>query len=262
MNDQVDDATPEEVVEAPQLGADTNESEPESSPAPVEVQEENKPNVFQERIDKVTAQKYEQQRRADALEAKLREIEASKPAVTPDMPAPPQMPEDVYDSESMQKYHADMVAYTQQAAQIAGEGAYEKRQRLEQERQQQTAMQQVVSTYAQNAVRDGVDMDKLRAAEQVLNESGISPQLGSYIMNDKNGGKIAEYLHDNPAIMHELLSLDPVTAGIKIATELKPKVLSTNPKVTRAPEPPPEISGGGVLDRDDFERRNPGTTFI
>ena len=86
--------------------------------------------------------------------------------------------------------------------------------------------------------------------------------LGRHIMSDPNGGKIVEYLHDNPAEMHDILSLDPMSASIKIANVIKAKALSTTPKVSNAPEPLPNISGGGTLEKDDFERKFPGTEFI
>ena len=59
-----------------------------------------------------------------------------------------------------------------------------------------------------------------------------------------------------------MLSMDPISAGNMVLTEIKPLALSTTPKVSNAPEPIPDIRGGGATDKDDFERSNPGTTFI
>ena len=168
----------------------------------------------------------------------------------------------MYDSEAVAKYNRDMAEYNRKVLAAESERIRLEQAEEEKARKINAERQQAISAYAANAVRDGVDMEKLRVAEQAINQAGISPELGAYIMNDVNGGKIVEYLYDNPALMHEVLSLDSVSAGIKIASEIKPAALSTTPKVTNAPEPPTEIRGGGVSDKDDFERNYPGTQFI
>lgn len=273
MSEEQLDATTEEVI-APSLtpaqaqepvilGEDKTEAA-ESSPASEENHEE-KHNGVQKRINDLTAKRYDEQRRADALEAELNEIKRVQ--AQPTQPAQttaeaPKMPDHVYDTEAMAKYHQDMVAYSTQVAQQAATSTFEQQQQAAKEQQIKATAQQVVSSYSQNAVRDGVDMDKLRAAEQMLNNGGISDNLGQFIMNDANGGKIVEYLGDNPAEAYELLSLDPVSAGIKIANEIKPRALSTTPRVSNAPEPTPSIKGGGTLEKDDFERNYPNTEFI
>jgi hypothetical protein len=255
--------TPAQAQEPVILGEDKTE-EAESSPAS-EDNHEQKHDATQKRINTLTAKRYEETRRADALELKLAEMEKAqaqpvKPVVS--TVGAPRMPDDMYDSEAMGQYHNDMVAYSTQVAQQTAASTFEENQKAVQEQKVQANAQQVVSAYSQNAVRDGVDMDKLRVAEQMLNQSGISDNLGQYIMGDPNGGKIVEYLGDNPAEAYELLALDPVSAGIKIANEIKPRALSTTPRVSNAPEPTREIKGGGTLEKDDFERNYPGTTFI
>ena len=73
---------------------------------------------------------------------------------------------------------------------------------------------------------------------------------------------MVEYLSDNPAEMHEILLLDPVSAGIRIANEIKPKALSQTPKVSGAPDPIPEVKGGGYVEVDDFDKKYPGAVII
>ena len=267
MNDLSQDALVDEGTEQG-LGQDQvpADSTSDSSPEAGDNQSEKR-NGVQERFNKLTAEKYEAKRRADELERQLAQERAAKALQPTTQPVEtqfnePKLPDDPYDQEAMQQYHRDMLAFNQRAAQAAAKHTFEEQQRAAIAAKQQAEMQQVVSNFANNAVRDGVDMDKLRAAEQSLNQAGISPQLGQYLMTDPRGGKIAEYLHDNPSVMYEVLSLDPVSAGIKIEQEIKPQALSTTPKVSNAPEPLPEIKGGGALDKDDFERRNPGTQFI
>jgi hypothetical protein len=225
---------------------------------------EEKSDGVQKRIDNLTAKRYQAEREAEGLRQENDRLKAeqAKPVVevnTVDAPIPPA---DMYDQEQQAQYQRELVAYTQKVAQEASQNTYAEHQKTAREAQNQTEMQQVVSTYATNAIRDGVDMDKLRAAEQTLAQAGISSELGNYLMKDANGGRIAEYLHDNPSVMYEVLGMDVVSAGIKIANEIKPRVLSTTPRVSNAPDPIPEITGSGALNRDDFERNNPGTEFI
>lgn len=272
MSDQLD-AKSEEVIEPSLVPA--KEVEPvilddpdtKSTADPSTASEDNheqKHSGVQKRINDLTAKRYEEQRRADALEIKLANMEKAQaqPIQQVATVEAPTMPDDLYDRDAMAKYHQDMTAYSVKVGQDASKTTFEQQQRAVIEQQQKTAQEQSVSAYASNAVRDGVDMDKLRAGEQLLLSAGINPSLGDYIMSDPNGGKIVEYLHDNPADAHELLSLDPVSAGIKIANEIKPRALSTTPKVSNAPEPIPEITGGGVVEKDEFDKLYPGTEFI
>ena len=236
---------------------------PESS-AGLGENQENKQDGVQKRINQLTAEKYQERREKEELQKRIADLESktSQPAAQNEDLKAPSLPEDMYDEEAMRKYHSDMIEYNQKAAQLAASSAYENRVKQEADKQSQSKQSEIVGQYAQNAIRDGVDLEKLRAAEQALNQAGISDSLGAYIMQDSNGGKIVEYLHDNPALMHEVLSLDPVSAGIKIATEVKPQALSTTPKVSNAPEPTPDLNGGGFVDKDDFERQYPDTEFI
>lgn len=223
---------------------------------------EEKPDKVQVRINKLTAQRYEAERKADAAEKRLQEMEASKPAPVVETEAAPVLPDDMYDDEAMRKYHVDTAAYNRKVAEDAGKSAYQKQQEAANQTAQQAAQQESISTYVSNAQRDGVDLDKLKSAEKVLLDSGIKPELGQYLMTDPNGAKIAEYLHDNPVEMHEILSMNPMSAAVKIASEIKAKALSTTPKVSNAPDPIEAINGGGYVEKDDFSRKYPGTEFI
>lgn len=224
---------------------------------------EQKTNGVQERINKITADKYNEQRRADDLQKQLDELKTQQPKaqVKSDLVAP-QLPEDIYDEEAMRKYYADNSVYQQEVASQAATSVYERQQQESQTRTQQEAKQAKVNSYFNNAMKDGVDPDKLRVAEQTVNQANISDDLANYIMADANGGKIVEFLHDNPAMLHEIASMDPISAGMKINAEIKPAVLSKTPKVSNAPTPPTDIRGGGVHEKDDFETNYPGVEFI
>lgn len=226
---------------------------------------EEKTNGVQLRINKITADKWTETRRADDLQRQLDEMKIAAPKapeVKPQALDAPKLPDDMYDEEAMRKYHTESATYNQQIATKAAQSTYEQQQQNTADQAAQTKHQEAMNKYTSNAVRDGVAMDKLFLAEQALKQAGINQELATYIMKDANGAKIIETLYDNPALMHEVLSLDPVSAGMKIASEVKPMALSRTKNVSSAPNPPAEIKGGGVHEQDEFDKLYPGATFI
>lgn len=259
----IDAETNEPIVDDAQIAVEP-EVNSESSTDSGENHDKQHDGV-QSRINKLTAKRYQAEREKDELAKKVAELEArvNKPESPKTDIDEPQLPDDIYDEDKMREYHKSMLDYNKSLTSAAVNQSYEQRVKAEQQKAQQAKQQEALGRYADNAIKDGVDLEKLRVAETTLNQAGISQELGSYIMSDQNGGKIVEYLHDNPAVMHEVLSLDPVSAGIKIATEIKAQALSTTPKVSGAPDPVPDFGGGGgVSTKDDFERNYPNTEFI
>lgn len=246
--------------------SNTVEADGDSS-TPSEDNHEEKSNSFQDRINKVTADKYTEQRRADDLQKQLDALQSSQTAQAPEAKTEeslvaPTLPEDIFDEEAMRKYHSETSDYNQKVANQAAIDALNNQRTGEQKQQQQQKQQEVINRFAQNALRDGVNPEKLRAAEQTVVNAGIDNTLANHIMNDPNGGKIVEFLHDNPAMLHELVALDPISAGMKIAADIKPAVVSASSNVSNAPAPQTEIRGGGVHEQDEFDRNYPGVEFI
>lgn len=232
----------------------------------VKVDDSQQNTGFQKRINDLTAKRYQAERERNEMEQRLKALEAQqvKPVEAPVVESvkAPNLPEDLFDEEAMRKYHSDNQKYQAHIAQEAAKTNYEAQQKQIAEKAELEKQQQMVNQYAQNAIRDGVNTDKLHVIEQTLNNAGISHQLGHFIMNDSNGAKIAEYLVDNPSEMYEILKLDPVSAGIQIANQVKPKVLSQTPKVSGAPDPVPEVTGGGYVEKDDFDRTYAGYEIL
>lgn len=259
-NQELDQELETEEVQLPET---TNEAD--SSPDSADKHEEKTSGV-QERINQITREKWEERRKREELEKRLAELESGNPqkehqAPTSEIKAP-ELPSDLFDEEAMRKYHADMVTYQNQLAQYSVKSFYESQQEQAQQKQATEQQQTKLRQYAENAQKAGVDLDKLANAEKVLNQYRLDPQLANYLMTDKAGPQVITYLADNPAELNDLLSTDPMTAAIKIATEVKAKALSTTPKVSKAPDPQPDIGGGGALEVDDFERKYGKPEFI
>lgn len=251
----VDDVDDQETIQA--------EEHSDSSPDSEEKREE-KSNGVQDRINKITAEKYQERRRAEELQKKLDELEKVKPVdnSTQSTIKPPEYPDDPYDSDAMQKYHASMIKYGEDVAEQKAKSVFEQQQKGRLESEQQEQRQKVVSTYADNAIKSGIDLDKLAASEKVLMGSGINGQVSEYLIRDPQGAAIVSYLADNPADLELINGLDPMSASVKIATEIKAKALSKTPKVSNAPDPIPDIKGSGTIEVDDFEKAYGKAEFI
>lgn len=236
----------------------------ESSPASEE-NHEQKPDAVQKRFNKLTYEKHEALRENERLKAEIETKKQSTPAPIVEDKAnlkAPELPSDIYDEEAMKQYHADSAKYNAQIAKDAATSTFEQQQKQSQKAAQEVEQRKQLNTYVDNAINDGVNMEKLPMIEQTLNNAGINPQLGQYLISDINGAKVAEYLVDNPAEMYEVLQMDPVSAGIKISTEIKPKALSKTPNVSGAPDPIKEVVGGGYVEKDEFDKRYPGAEFV
>ena len=264
-----------ESVEEPVLMPSTTSNEgieahldAQSNVEPSSTSEENheeKSNGVQKRINDLTAKRYTAERETTELKKKLAQYESNQQTTTQpiiETATAPSLPEDIYDEEAMRKYHTDAQTYNAQVATNAATSTYEDQQKKSLQKSEKAQQKEVIDKYATNAIRDGVDIDKLAGVEQTLNQAGLKPELGQFIMNDNNGAKIAEYLADNPSEMYSILAMDPVSAGIEIATKIKPKVLTQTPRVSNAPQPIADVSGGGYIEKDDFDKTYAGYEII
>lgn len=254
---EVDLQTDEESEEA---SSEINaESEPET-----ETNTEDRPkggNKLQERLDKLTAERYAEKRRADELAAKLAELERSKPEPVSDI-QPPELPEDIFDVDAMRKYHADMLTYSrkiaaQEAKQTLGASASEQKAQ-----QEQIEQQKLVQTFAKRTLDSGFSIEQIEQAGTALVNAGLSKELQLMLLEDEAGPQITMYLAKNPDDAFELLSMPTHKAAVAIATKIKAKAVTTKAKATKAPDPIPESRGVSVRDTDEFSRKYKDAKFI
>ena len=260
--EQLDEVQAEPEQDESNLSDISPESEPET-----ETNAEDQPNKggnkLQERISKLTAEKYEAKRKADELEARLQQLESKSAATAlPDDLTPPVMPEDTWDAEQMRKYQTELLDYSRKVA------AYEARNALtsiEQQRKQQhvqAEQSKVVQGFAQRALQNGISIEQLEAAGTGLVNAGLSQDLQMLIMEDDAGPQITMHLAKNPDLAYELLTLPPTKAAIKIATSIKAAAIGNKPKVTGAPDPVPTSKAGSMREKSDFEQRFPNAQII
>jgi hypothetical protein len=259
--EQLDEVQDESEQNEPNLSDISAESEPET-----ETNAEDPPhkagNKLQERLDKLTAEKYEAKRRADELEAKLKQFESKAPVAQPDDLVPPVLPEDTWDAEQMRQYHQSMVDYSRKVAAHEARNALSSTQQQAQQQLQQQEQAKVVQGFAQRALKQGISIEQLEAAGTGLVNAGLSQELQMLILEDEAGPQITMHLAKNPELAYELLTLPTTKAAIKLATSVKAAALGSKPKVTQAPDPIPEGKSGSMREKSDFESRFPSAKFI
>ena len=254
-----------EQAEPEQEEANLSDISPESEPE-TETNAEDQPhkagNKLQERLDKLTAEKYEAKRRADELEARLKQLEGNKPQALPEDLIAPVMPEDTWDAEQMRKYDAEMRDYYRKLAQHEARNVLTSTEQQRKQQLHQAEQAKTVQTFAQRAIKTGISIEQLEAAGTGLVNAGLSQELQMLIMEDEAGPQITMHLAKNPELAYEILSLPPTKAAIKLATSIKAAAIGNKPKVTGAPDPIPEGKPSSMREKSDFESRFPNAKFI
>ena len=251
VTQEVEQSEPEQ--DSPDLSEINADPEPEQEE---NTEEAKQPNKLQERLDKLTAEKYEAKRRAEELEAKLKELESKKQsAPLPDDLTPPELPEDTWDNEAMRKYHQDMIAYQRKLAEHAARTTLNSTEAERKKALQHQEQAKVVQSFAQRALQNGISIEQLEAAGTGLVNAGLSQELQMLILEDEAGPQITMHLAKNPDLAMELLQLPATKAAIKLATQVKAAALSSKPKLSKAPDPIPSGKPASISERDDFDKK-------
>lgn len=254
-----DDTVEAEQETEQELSDISPDSEPETE---TNAEEAKKPNKLQERLDKLTADRYAEKQRADELERKLKELESKQAVALPDDLTPPEMPEDTWDAEAMREYGKQQAEYYRKLAQHEARQALNSTKAEQQNAVRQQQHAEIVRGYASNAVKAGIDIGQLEQAGASLANAGLSPDLQILLLEDAAGPQMTMHLAKNPDLAFELIGMSPTKAAIKLATEVKAASLITKPKVSKAPDPLPEGKPASMREKDDFERQFPSAKFI
>ncbi len=221
-----------------------------------------KGNKLQERLDKLTAERYAEKRRADELAAKLAQLEAAKQQALPDDLTEPTLPDDIWDEAAMKQYHKEMAAYNRKVAAHEAKQVLSTTQQQKQAELQQIEQQKVVQSFAKRAMESGITIEQVEQAGTALVNAGLSQELQMLLLEDEAGPQLTMHLAKNPDLALELISLPVHKAAIKLATSIKAEAVSQKPKVTKAPDPIPQSRGVSVREDDELERKFKNATFI
>jgi len=251
QNDQVieqhDDAQYEVEDQDQQLGSD---SEPDSEPG----HEENSDDVVsksvnQESVNDAIAKQHakyrEEQRRREAAERRLAELEHSQGSQAD--PEPQIVEIDPYgdDVEDQIKQRDESLR-----AHIAWQQRQYYRQAQQQQYQQQTYTQQQQQSAQQaekffdTAKKDGIKQEELHQAVQAVGQYQLGHEVASYLMSDDKGHRVTLALAKNPALLADLAFMQPHERILHIERNVRSKVANTAPRRSKGKQPPTRAQGG------------------
>lgn len=219
IEEKADPATAEET---PPEEETVEESQPEEKPKPK--------GGFQRRIDELTRNWREAERRNDELMAMLqRQIAPPEPEAPK---GPPTLEQHGYDEA---KYQAALTDYVRNLTQAEARAVYEQQ---EAQRQQQTRVQ----TFRQREAEFAATVEDY--ADKVYDPSlPLSPPVVELIAESDIGPKVAYYLAEHPDIARSLSQLNPVQAAREFGRiEAALAAPSAKKPVSKAPAPPPKLS--------------------
>ena len=235
----VDDNMPP-LDPAPEQETVTDElnTQEESAPQPVETPTE--PTGAEKRINKITGEKYAQQRRADGLQAELDQLKAAQ-NVAPEVKAPT-LEEFDYDEGKFQaasiEYQVNQ-AVTQKATAI---------QQQEIAAKQQAVQQEVANSFnEQVAAKTALNADYQEVVSQLPEFN--SDTLGA-IMGADNGAEIAYALGQRLDLAHEIANASPMAAAMKLGELQAQLKAAPQIKTSAAPAPIESLSSGGAISKD------------
>jgi hypothetical protein len=275
--DETDD---EPVAEDPDTDEPEDEDEDDSPDGDEEPEPEPKAKknrkTFQERIDELTRDKKEAERREQDTARRLADLEAKlTPKETKQEKAPEGAPDPNEEVDGEAKYPLgefdpqyirDLTRFTIKTEQEAAEAYRSQREKEAQNEAIRTQAQEAWSTKLTEAEEELPDIrEKINSLEGMFTglDAGYGQYLVDVVMSLDAGPKILHYLADNPKEARQIVSSGPAGATLalgrldaRLARTAKPEPVK---KVSKAPEPPvktPRGSGGKFAvpgDTDDLD---------
>jgi len=235
-----------EVVE-PQ----NNEVATEATSEPVEsaTTENTGTDGVQKRINKITAEKYGEKRRADALQDELNVLKQGSPKTETEQPQGRPTLEQFDFDES--QHQAALISYeVDQRMSVAADNVKKEQVAFKQ--------QKIDADYDANEVKYATDNPEY--VNDVQNLPRFNNDTLSMIKAQENAPNLVHYLGKNLDIAQTIASLDPMSAAVQIGV-ISAKLSATNkPAVTAstAADPIEPISTGGSLNTGNEEN---GVTY-
>ena len=222
------ESTPAPETESSQAEATSDET---SAEAPVdEPEKEEKPKSrFQERIDNLTRQKYEAERRSRDLEEKLK----------------------MYESRPVEEVDEDDYEAIERARQRQ---VYREEQKFEVDYEVNRVKQEAIQAQGElfrakvDAARDRIP--DLMESLAVFADCPISDDSAAIIADSPKAAEIAHFLGRNPDKALELYRMSPVQQGHELA-RIEHRVTLPAKKASSAPPPPATIKSTAAIQAKD-----------
>lgn len=223
----------ETVIEESAPSEETQEENNEFEQTPLE----GKPTQttgFQKRINKVTADKYREKQRADALQAELEKVRQEAATVQP-VDKAPKLEDFDYDEDAFldaKVQHQVSKATAKIAADNDARAAAIRRD-------------QAAATFAEKVAKSGIE-DYSETIQNLVEAVPLPAKLVDAIQIDEKGPELAYYLGKHLDVADRLANTDPLAAALelgKISAGLSNK---RTKQTTKAPDPVKPAGSGGV----------------
>lgn len=226
------------------------EDNPETPKEEPVVFDDRQQAVFDGAILKKVEQRNEETQKVNQLRKENEELKSQIPEpITPDIPPLPNL-EDFYDDQT--GYNEKM---KERDAAIAEHAEFNAQQTLIEKQQAQYSQQKAFDlqkkqveqnkAYVDIGLSFGIDLESMDKDGVTVVNSGISPHIQDFILEDKQGPLITSYLVKNAMELETLRLMSPLQAAAYIATDIRPKLAGMR-KETKAPPPVDLIDGKGA----------------
>lgn len=213
---------------------ETPESVEPLDSAPADTEAQPKEDGFQKRINKVTADKYAEKRRADELQKRLEELEASK--VQTSTGEAPKLENFDYDQDA---YQAALIEHKVKAA-LAENNAKQS--------------QEAISAQAQEASKtyEGLvnELGKDDFFEVANNIPTLDQGLVAELMSTKEGVEMIYHMGTHLDVADKISNMQPMAAMAELGRLSASLSAQPQIKTSAAPDPIEPLSSGGSLNKD------------
>lgn len=241
MPDQevIEEVVVDEVVEDPKQA--------EEDPTPEPKEDDKKPNQLQARIDKLTRERHEAERKAQFYEEALKAAQSPQEK-SPEKPARADFNDDDAYIEALTDYKASQAA----------EKAVAKVSQAQAENAQAQAARTVAQTYAERAKAFEAATADFNDVMQAADQIRVSAAARDAILESDLGPQLAYHLAKHPDIAEKLGSMSPL-AQVRELGRIEERLTTTKPTVatSKAPAPiTPTRGTGGQFARDEASMKD------
>ena len=232
--------------ESEEILSETTEEASEPSVTEPEIEEESgaskEPEVtgYQKRINKITADKHAERRRADELEQRLKDLQATSVPISTDVP---KLEDFDYDDAKFNKaYIAHEVRKTHDEAVVA------------QQTRDATAVQTKVNAEFARKVAESAIPDYSDVINGLVGSVPLSEGLINAVMQAENGPEIAYHLGKNLDVADRLAAADPLVAALEIGRISAGLTGKKTKTPSKAPTPVQIVKGDGSGTGKNYEK--------
>jgi len=235
---QGDEVVENQGIEAQQTEA--NDSQVDSATTGMETEAPETNNV-EKRIHKLTAEKYAEKRRAEALEEENRRLKENQSA------DPVQVPQG---KPTLEQFDYDEGKYTEALIE------YQVNQKVEQTQSAAQKAQAEQTAKDRDAKFDNAEVkyatDNPSYIDDIQSLPRFQPDTLNMLRGQENGPELVHYLGKNPEIADQIASLDPMNAAMQIgAISVKLSATAkTEIQTSAAPDPISPVSSGGSVSKE------------